>query len=120
MEPTIIQKLKKVELDEYLLAQRYYTILSAVNDLHLTEREIQLTAFTAVKGNISYSNNRQEFCELYKSTSPTINNLISKLKKIGVLVKEGSKIKVNPVIVLPFEKNVTLEIKLLRDGGKTD
>lgn len=120
MEPTnagmLLQRMKKVEDDQFLLSERYYSILSAVNDLGLTKREIQLVAFTAVKGNISYANIREEFCEKHGTTSPTINNIISKLKKIGVLVKDGTKVKVNPVIVLDFNKNITLEIKLLRNG----
>ena len=109
---TIVQKLKKAENDAFFVAERYYTILSAINDIGLTEREIQLVAFTAVRGNISYSNIRQEFCEKYKSSSPTINNMISKLKKLGVLVKDGSKVKVNPMIVLNFEDNIVLQITL--------
>lgn len=115
MEPTsrILQTLKRKENDKISIAEKYYTILSAVNNLHLTQREIQLVAFTAIKGNISYANIRQEFCEQYSTTSPTINNIISKLKKIGVLVKEGGKVKVNNVIVLDFTKDVTLEIKLI-------
>jgi uncharacterized protein YkwD len=120
MEPTvkktIVQKLKKSETDVYQAAQRYYSILSAVNSLNLTEREMQLVAFTAVKGNISYANIREEFCEKYKSSPPTINNIISKLKKIGVLVKDGSKIKVNPVITLDFENDVVLEVKITSNG----
>jgi len=114
MEPTkgILQRLKRKEESDILIAEKYYTILSAVNNLHLTTREIQLVAFTAIKGNISYANIRQEFCENYKTTSPTINNIISKLKKIGVLVKDGSKVKVNNMIVLDFTKDLTLEIKL--------
>jgi hypothetical protein len=39
--------------------------------------------------------------------------MISKLKKMGVLVKEASKVKVNPIIVLDFSKPVTLEINLI-------
>jgi uncharacterized protein YkwD len=120
MEPTakktIVQKLKKTETDVYQAAQRYYSILSAVNSLHLTERELQLVAFTSVKGNISYGNIREEFCEKYKSSPPTINNIISKLKRIGVLVKDGSKIKVNPVITLDFENDVVLEVKITSNG----
>jgi len=114
MEPTkgILQKLRRKEDNDLLIAEKYYTILSAVNNLHLTNREIQLIAFTAVKGNISYSNIRQEFCDIYKTTSPTINNIISKLKKIKVLVKDGTKVKVNNMIVLDFAKDITLEIKL--------
>jgi len=114
MEPTsITQKLKNKSEDKYLLAEKYYSILSAVNNLKLTQREIQLIAFTAIRGNISYANIRKEFCEKYDSTSPTINNIISKLKKLGIFIKDGTKVKVNPVIILPFDKDITLEIKLV-------
>jgi hypothetical protein len=114
MEPTrIIQKIKKQSTDMFVLAENYYSILSAINNLKLTQREIQLVAFTAIKGNISYANIRKEFCEKYNSTSPTINNIISKLKKINVLVKDGTKTKVNPVIILDFNKDILLQINLI-------
>ena len=109
----ITQRMKNSSKDKYLLAEKYYSILSAVNNLKLTQREIQLIAFTAIRGNISYANIRKEFCDKYESTSPTINNIISKLKKIGVFIKDGTKVKVNPIIILPFDKDVTLEIKLI-------
>ena len=109
----IVQKMKSVSDDSYKLAEKYYSILSAVNSLKLTQREIQLVAFTAIKGNISYANIRKEFCEKYNSTGPSINNIISKLKKINVLVKDGTKIKVNPVIILDFTKDVMLAINLM-------
>jgi hypothetical protein len=108
----VVQKLKKSVEDNFAMAEKYYSILSAVNGLKLTPREIQLVAFTAIRGNISYANNRKEFCERYDSTSPTINNIISKLKKINVLVKDGTKVKVNPVIILPFDRDVVLQISL--------
>lgn len=120
MEPTekktSIQKLRKQEKDPLSIAQRYYTILSAINSLHLTEREIQLVAFTAIKGNISYSTNREEFCALYQSSSPTINNIISKLKKTGILIKDASKIKVNPRILVDFNNDIILQTKLSING----
>lgn len=112
----IVQKfLRKVE-DDYAMAEKYYSMLSTINDLKLTQREVQLVAFTAIRGNISYSNIREDFCNKYKSTSPTINNIISKLKRIGVFVKDGSKIKVNPMILLPFGENITLELKMEHNG----
>lgn len=110
----LVQKLKKEISDgELELAQKYYSILSVVNGLRLTEREIQLIAFTAVKGNITYANVREEFCKRYNSTSPSINNIISKLKKVGIFVKENGKVKINPVIVLDFKKDLTLEIRMI-------
>ena len=108
----IVQKLKVNEEDVFLIAEKYYSILSAINNLKLTQREVQLIAFTAVSGNMSYKHIRQEFCTKYNTTNPTINNIISKLKRMKVFVKDGSKIKVNPVILLDFTNNVVLEIKM--------
>lgn len=114
---TIIQKLKKQEKDPLSVAYLYYSILSVVNNIKLTEREIQLIAFTAIKGNMSYSSNRAEFCKLYESSPPTINNIISKLKKMNILYKDGSKIKVNPKIVLNFESDIIIETKITLING---
>ena len=108
----IVQRLKTSVEDVIPMAEKYYRILSAVNDLKLTKREIQLIAFAAIKGNISYANIRKEFCERYDSTSPAINNIISKLKKMGIFVKDGTKVKVNPIILLNFEKDLVLQITL--------
>ena len=122
MKPTIntivIQKLKKEVDTDLQLAEKYYNILSAINNLNLTEREIQLIAFTAIKGNITYANVREEFCKTYNSTSPSINNIISKLKKIGIFIKENGKVKVNPIIVIDFTKDLTLDIKLVHGEAK--
>lgn len=113
-QPTKItaQRLSKSLTDSIAIAEKYYSLLSTLNQLNLTPREVDLIAFTAIKGNISYANIRKEFCEKYGSSSATINNMISKLKKIGVLVKDGTKIKVNPAIVLNFDNHVVLQITL--------
>jgi hypothetical protein len=56
---------------------------------------------------------REEFCKTYNSTSPSINNIISKLKRIGIFIKENGKVKVNPIIIIDFKNDLTLEIKLV-------
>jgi len=111
----IVQRLKRNVSTDMELAEQYYSVLSAINNLHLTEREIQLIAFTAIKGNITYANVREEFCKTYKSTSPTINNIVSKLKKIGVFIKENGKVKVNPIISIDFKKDLMLDIRLIHE-----
>ena len=60
----IVQSLKKDVSTDFQLAEKYYSILFTINNLHLTEREIQLIAFTAIKGNITYANVR---CTKYKN-----------------------------------------------------
>ena len=67
---------------------------------------------TAIKGNISYANIREEFCAKYSSSGPTINNLISKLKRMKIFIKDGSKIKINPIISLAFDNDVVLQITI--------
>jgi TATA-box binding protein (TBP) (component of TFIID and TFIIIB) len=111
----IVQRLKRSIDTDIELAEKYYSILSAINNLHLTEREIQLIAFTAIKGNITFANVREEFCKTYNSTSPTINNIISKLKRIGIFIKENGKVKINPIIVIDFKKNINLDIQLVHE-----
>ena len=117
MENKIVQQLGSSG-DTLSIAEKYYSVLSAINSLKLTQREIQLVAFTAIRGSISHANVRNDFCEKYATTIPTINNTISKLKKVGMLMKIDGKIKVNPRICLNFEKNILLEINL-RHGQET-
>ena len=109
----IVQKLKKVGGDVYEVAEKYYALLSALNSLRLTQREIQLVAHTAIRGNISYTEIKEDFCSRYATSFQTINNIISRLKKIGVLVKDNRKIRVNPLISLKFEDGIVLQITLL-------
>ena len=111
----IVQSLKKVVQTDFQLAEKYYSVLFTINNLHLTEREIQLIAFTAIKGNITYANVREEFCKTYNSTSPTINNIVSKLKRLGVFIKENGKVKINPKITIDFKKDLMLNIKLVHE-----
>lgn len=115
-KPIIYQKIRKGALEPLEQAFRYYSILSSVNELKLTQRELQLVSFATLKGNISYAPYKEEFCELYKSSLPTITNMISRLKKLKVFIKEKGKIKTNPAIALDFEKNIVLQITLELDG----
>lgn len=112
METVTIQKLAKTASNRLEQAQQYYGVLSALNNLNLTEREIQLVAFAAVRGSISFATVREDFCTLYKSSFPTINNMVSKLKKSFILIKHGKQIVVNPRIALDFSKPIILQITL--------
>lgn len=112
METTTVQKLSKDSSNKLELAQRYYGLISSLNSLDLTEREIQLVAFSAVRGSISFATVREDFCNIYRSSFPTINNMVSKLKKSFVLIKQGKQIVVNPRIALDFSKPLLLQITL--------
>jgi hypothetical protein len=113
----VVQSLKIGLDDEYAIAEKYYSILSALNNLGLTKREIELVAYTAIKGTISYANTRTEFCQKYNTTPQTINNTVCRLKKIKLLVKKSGKVKVNPLIVIDFKKDLNLVVKLTHSNS---
>lgn len=108
----IVQKLEKTSPDPIAQAQRYYGLISSLNSLQLTEREIQLIAFSAVKGSISFTDVKKEFCEKYNSSSATIGNLLIRLKKLGIFIKHHKLTVVNPQLVLDFSKPIVLQITL--------
>lgn len=108
-----VQRLNKQTKDEFALAHKYYQIISVLNDLRLADGQLQLVAFTAIRGNISDPGIRKEYCVLYKTTPATINNVVDKMKKKGVMLKENKVIFVNPALTkVDFSKPLTLIISI--------
>lgn len=90
----------------------YYTIVAAVNQLHLTDRELQLLAYTNKRGNIASITAKQEFVRIFESSIPSVNNMISKLHKRKLLIKVGKKIIVTPSICPNMAEYSVLQIHL--------
>lgn len=107
----LIQDLHK-ELGPLEKAIVYYRVVSAMGKLGLTERDVQLLAYTNKRGTISSITAKQEFVRLFNSSIPTINNMISKLKRKGLLVKHSRKIIVNPKVSLDFTQQLTIILRL--------
>lgn len=108
----IVQKLRKEFEDQVSLAQKYYIIISGLNNIPLTSRDVDVLSFTAVNGCIDRSV-KKKFCKEYNTSPATINNVISKLKKLGMIVKNNKLTIVNPLICLDFSKDVGLDIRLI-------
>lgn len=115
----ILQKLKYVVENPLQRAERYFAIISVLNNLELAKREIQLLAFTAVRGNIGSASSKGEFVQQYDSSLATVGNIITKLSKelegtnLRLLVKEGKKmVTVNRALLLDFNKGLVLQITL--------
>lgn len=94
------------------MAERYYSVLAAVNSISLTQRELQLLSFMAVRGSISFANVKKEFCEKYHSTVPTVTNIISKLKRMGFLVKVENRVVISSSIGLDFTNDIVFNISM--------
>lgn len=109
---TILQRIEKTYASPLQVATKYYTLLSILNDLNLAPREIDLLAFTAVRGSVFYGTCKSQFVELYKSSIATVDNLVSALKQKGFLVKEEGKAVLHPQLRLNFNNNLLLALTI--------
>src|SRR5277367_5760466 len=112
MSGLIIQKIEKNCVTDIELAIKYYTVLFNLNNLYPTIKEIELLAFTAIRGTISSSGARREFVERFTSSPASMENIKCRLVKKGWLVKIDGKTKINPILVLDLTGDVIIQIKL--------
>lgn len=105
MEKIVVQKIVKTVPD---VAERYFRILSAINNLGLTDREVNLLAYIANNG----LEDKEDFCKRYDTTVATIYNVVSKLKKMGLVVKNKGVVKLNPKLEFDYKKDLQLQIEL--------
>jgi len=108
MGTTIVQKLRCRTDSSLIKAERYFQMVSVVNDLRLTERDVQFVAFLAVEKEIQ----KKAFCEKYGTSMATVGNIIHKLKKLKILRKENGKLLIHSSLSLDFNNDITLNIVL--------
>ena len=109
----IIQKISSPSDSIFQKAVKYYSVLFSLNGVDLPEMQLNILAFTAVRGTISSGGAKEKFIEMFPSTTKaSIGNVVFQLKKKGFLVKKERKMIVNPSIYLDFKRPVILQIKL--------
>ena len=112
MGEVVAQKLMREVRTEIDKGIKYYSLLSALNGLNLSERQIQLLAFTAVRGTITPLAARKEFVSMFKSSLNSVENIKGVLVAKGLIVKIGGMHKVLPGIDLDFSKDLSLRIDI--------
>lgn len=122
MDKIVSQTWKKKFKDKKDIAKKYFSMLCIYNDIKLTEKELDLLSHIAIKKTISSINSRKEFIQIYDTTMPVINNLISKLYKKHMLIKVDGKIRINPKININFEEldNLVLKVCLYQNESKKE
>jgi hypoxanthine-guanine phosphoribosyltransferase len=111
----IVQKIQKQEESLINQAIKYYALICLVNDIKLHRRDIELLAYTALRGTISSLSAKQEFSRQFGSSVSTVNNIISKLSSMGLLEKSQGKYKINDKIDIDFKnRDVVLQIKIVK------
>ena len=108
----VIQKIRKKYPTPIEVGVRYYSILSVLNNLGLTEREVQVLAFTAYRGTISSGGAKESFLQMFGSTKASLGNIIGSMMKRGLLIKIENRITVNPALMLNFDNSIILQISI--------
>ncbi len=115
------QKIEK-EYDSLIeRAKVYYQIIFAINNLPITKSEINLISFCAIKGTISTPPIKDRFSKEYNIPLTTISNMVSKLCRMQILIKDPElKFRINPEILPDFtQPNLVLAIKLIANENNT-
>ena len=107
MEETqvIVKTIKKSFTDKIKAGITWFKFISAINDIKLAKRELELLAFINARGTISSSSAKEEFVKMFDSSIGTVTNMVSQLFKKKFLVKEKSKTKVHPALRVDFDKD---------------
>lgn len=121
--------LTEVSLDRVQNAAKYLTILLYLNKdnlkitikgvekvVSITEQEIQVLAYAAVAGDLSTVKSRNGCQDYLKISKPSLNNAISKLQRVGMLIKTD-RTRVHPGLQMDFSNNIILQINLNEQAG---
>ena len=109
----IVQKIQRKVDSDIDKAVKYYTVIFALNNIKIPQKQLYLLAYTAARGSITSPAARSEFVRMFDSSLASLENMKQELVKAGLLVKIDRKYKVNPKLALDFSNNVVLQINLI-------
>ena len=76
------QKIRKIYKDKLKTAVVYYSLLSVLNDLLLTPKQIELVAHISLNGGVF---DRDEYVKEFNTTHKRLENISGPLKKKGII-----------------------------------
>jgi|ERR1044072_92559 hypothetical protein len=107
---TTVKTVGKEFPDKIASGIAWFTFITAINNIHLSRRELELLAFINSRGTISSISAKDEFCKIFGTSKATISNMVSKLSSFKLLVKEKSKTRINPSIRVDFSNDLFIKL----------
>lgn len=103
------QKIRKIYKDKLKTAVVYYNLLSVLNDLLLTPKQIELIAHISLNGGAF---DRDEYVKEFNTTHKRMENISGPLKKKGIL-SGITTLTIHPALnKLDFTQPLTLNISI--------
>jgi hypothetical protein len=109
-EEVQVKTVVKVFTDKIKAGVTWFRFISSINDINLTNRELQLLSFINLRGTISSLQAKEEFCKMFETSTGTVSNMTAKLLRQKVLIKEKSKIRINPFLRLDLDKDLVVRL----------
>lgn len=116
----IVQKIHRKVDSDIEKAIKYYSVIFALNNIRIPQKQIYLLAYTAARGSITSPAARSEFVKMFNSSLASLENMKQELVKAGLLVKVDKKYKISPKIALDFSNTVVLQINLIGSAKEED
>lgn len=117
----LVKTIKKTFPDKLKAGITWFKFISAINNIKLPKRELELLAFINYRGTISSTSSKDEFCRVFDSSPGTVSNMSAKLLKQKLLVKEKGKTRIHPSLRVNFDEsfvvNFFIDVKKEQDGN---
>lgn len=111
-------KIQKQYKDELELTEKIVHTLLSLSDRTVSKKELELLSFLSYHGDITSQERKEEFYKRYKTTYNTLTNLISTLKKKGLVNKINDDVK--SVFNLPVNGTIlNLQINVQQDNRES-
>lgn len=115
---TQLFKISKSYDSLFEIARKYYSIVFDLGNIKVTTSELDLIAFSAVNGTISTPPVRDEFIKEFKVPKGSVYNMVSKLQKMKIFVKDtDNKVRVNKQILPDFNNELLLTITINKNAN---
>ena len=101
MQQRLKQHITKSLPSQHKVLKFYYSLLFELNDISLRPKELDFLTYLAQRASHPTLHIRQEFAKEFQSSPAAINNMVSRLYKKKLLIKEGTWTRINPSIRLP-------------------
>lgn len=103
--------LSKNYKSEIETSTKFFEIVSIVNSLGFTELDSSVIAYISSKGSIKGVKDKEELCSYFGIKSiPSLNNILSKVKRKKFIIKDSQGYKVNPYFNNIDYKNLKLNL----------
>lgn len=106
----LVKTVKKTYDNKITAGITWFKFISAINNIKLAKRELELLAFINYRGTISSTSAKEEFCKVFDSSMGTISNMTARLLKSNVklLIKDKGKIRIHPALRVDFTNDLAV------------